>query len=63
MGERRRNERCPECQGFLCHYEEAYKGFPRIDEVRCLSCGWRIEAKRKTDKVIPTQKEIKQSWS
>lgn len=61
MGRRPERE-CPECKGIVYHYMEKLPGFPKIDEVRCLVCGWRKESKRKTDKNIPTISEIKDTW-
>ena len=56
LTDKRQSHGCPKCH---------FKMLAREDDfVICLSnsCDWKVESKRKTDKVIPAFAEIRKAW-
>ncbi len=45
--------KCPQCNGFL---------MSDSNKIKCLSCKFETDAKRKEDKDLPGLKEIKDTW-
>jgi len=50
----RRTKNCPKCGFSLLAREN--------NEIICLKCDWRTEAKRDIDKVVPRVEEIRKDW-